>query len=43
MVRSENNTFSDRVHSRMESEKWIAIFFVVLMVGSVVAMGAAVI
>jgi hypothetical protein len=36
---SETSIFRDRLHSRMDTEQWIAIFFVVLMVGSTIAIG----
>lgn len=35
-----NHNSPEHCNLRMEMEQWIAIFFTVLMVGSVVAMGA---
>lgn len=36
----ETTTNADEVPASMTTEQWIAIFFVVLMVGSMVAWGA---
>lgn len=41
-MESENDNVPEFVHSRMNMDQWIAIFFVLLMVGSAIAMGAAV-
>jgi hypothetical protein len=40
LFQSETPNFRDELRTGMDAEQWIAIFFVILMVGSVVAYGA---